>query len=110
MGGLRSSNKPARLIPGVEGYVSYVRKTSGKRIRRPWPCSPVVPRVARMRVTHVFRVILELVSTSPRSHDDIMDGAGHPPPGAHRCKWGSSLSVLLGDSLRRLCAGAGDGV
>jgi octaprenyl-diphosphate synthase len=86
--------------PGVEGYVSYVCKTSGKRIR---PALAVLSGGATGG-THEghtrLSVILELVHIASLVHDDIMDGAdirrGVPTAVA---KWGSSLSVLLGDSL-----------
>ena len=86
--------------PGVEGYVSYVCKTSGKRIR---PALAVLSGGATGG-THEghtrLSVILELVHIASLVHDDIMDGAdirrGLPTAAA---KWGNSLSVLLGDSL-----------
>lgn len=86
--------------PGVEGYVSYVCKTSGKRIR---PALAVLAGGATGGTNegHTrLSVILELVHIASLVHDDIMDGAdirrGMPTAVA---KWGSSLSVLLGDSL-----------
>ncbi len=86
--------------PGVEGYVAYVCKTSGKRIR---PALAVLAGGATGG-THEghtrLSVILELVHIASLVHDDIMDGAdirrGMPTAVA---KWGGSLSVLLGDSL-----------
>ena len=86
--------------PGVEGYVSYVCKTSGKRIR---PALAVLAGGATGG-THEghtrLSVILELVHIASLVHDDIMDGADirRAVPTAV-AKWGSSLSVLLGDSL-----------
>lgn len=86
--------------PGVEGYVSYVCKTSGKRIR---PALAVLAGGATGG-THEghtrLSVILELVHIASLVHDDIMDGADirRAQPTAV-AKWGSSLSVLLGDSL-----------
>lgn len=86
--------------PAVEGYVSYVCQAAGKRIR---------PALALMaggatggKNPHHTRlsVILELVHIASLVHDDIMDGAetrrGLPTAAA---KWGSALSVLLGDAL-----------
>jgi octaprenyl-diphosphate synthase len=86
--------------PAVEGYVAYVCQTAGKRIR---------PALALMaggatggKNAHHTRlsVILELVHIASLVHDDIMDGADirRAQPTAV-AKWGSSLSVLLGDSL-----------
>lgn len=86
--------------PGVEGYVSYVCKTSGKRIR---PALAVLAGGATGG-THEghtrLSVILELVHIASLVHDDIMDGADirRQVPTAV-AKWGGSLSVLLGDSL-----------
>ena len=86
--------------PGVEGYVSYVCKTSGKRIR---PALAVLSGGATGG-THEghtrLSVILELVHIASLVHDDIMDEADirRQVPTAV-AKWGSSLSVLLGDSL-----------
>ena len=86
--------------PGVEGYVSYVCKTSGNRIR---PALAVLSGGATGG-THEghtrLSVILELVHIASLVHDDIMDGADirRQVPTAV-AKWGSSLSVLLGDSL-----------
>ena len=86
--------------PGVEGYVSYVCKTSGKRIR---PALAVLSGGATggTQEGHTrLSVILELVHIASLVHDDIMDGADirRQVPTAV-AKWGSSLSVLLGDSL-----------
>ncbi len=86
--------------PGIEGYVSYVCRTSGKRIR---PALAVLAGGATGG-THEghtrLSVILELVHIASLVHDDIMDGADirRAAPTAV-AKWGSSLSVLLGDSL-----------
>lgn len=86
--------------PGVEGYVSYVCRTSGKRIR---PALAVLAGGATGG-THEghtrLSVILELVHIASLVHDDIMDGADirRAQPTAV-AKWGSSLSVLLGDAL-----------
>jgi octaprenyl-diphosphate synthase len=86
--------------PGVEGYVSYVCNTSGKRIR---PALAVLSGGATGGVTDEHRnlsVILELVHIASLVHDDIMDGADirrEMPTAA--AKWGNALSVLLGDSL-----------
>jgi octaprenyl-diphosphate synthase len=86
--------------PAVEGYVAYVCKSSGKRIR---PALALLAGGATGGVTEEHRrlsVILEMVHIASLVHDDIMDGAdirrGLPTAAA---KWGNSLSVLLGDSL-----------
>lgn len=86
--------------PALEGYVAYVCKSSGKRIR---PALALLAGGATGGVTEDHRklaVILELVHIASLVHDDIMDGAelrrGAPTAAA---KWGSALSVLLGDML-----------
>lgn len=86
--------------PSVEGYVAYVCKSSGKRIR---PALAILSGGATGGVNEDHRrlsVILEMVHIASLVHDDIMDGAdirrGLPTASA---KWGNSLSVLLGDSL-----------
>jgi octaprenyl-diphosphate synthase len=86
--------------PALEGYVAYVCKSSGKRIR---PALALLAGGATGGVQESHRklaVILELVHIASLVHDDIMDGAelrrGAPTASA---KWGSALSVLLGDML-----------
>jgi octaprenyl-diphosphate synthase len=86
--------------PSVEGYVAYVCKSSGKRIR---PALAILSGGATGGVNEEHRrlsVILEMVHIASLVHDDIMDGADirRQVPTAV-AKWGSSLSVLLGDSL-----------
>jgi octaprenyl-diphosphate synthase len=87
--------------PALEGYVSYVTGTSGKRIR------PALAILAGGAVTgHASEanlrlgVVLELIHIATLVHDDIMDGAEirRNVPTAN-ARWGSSLSVLLGDCL-----------
>ena len=86
--------------PGIEGYVSYVCKSSGKRIR---PSLALLTAGATGGVTDEHRnlgVILELVHIASLVHDDIMDGAElrrNVPTAA--AKWGNALSVMLGDVL-----------
>lgn len=86
--------------PGLEGYIAYVLKSSGKRIR---PALALLAGGATGGITDDHRklgVILELVHIASLVHDDIMDGAElrrNVPTAA--AKWGNSLSVLLGDVL-----------
>lgn len=86
--------------PAVEGYVSYVAGTSGKRIR---PALTILAAGASGGVSglHVrLGVVIELIHIATLVHDDIMDGAElrrNVPTASAR--WGSALSVLLGDSL-----------
>ncbi len=86
--------------PAIEGYVSYVCETSGKRIR---PALAILAGDATGGTNddHLkLGTILELIHLATLVHDDIMDGAdtrrGMPTASA---KWGNSLSVLLGDCL-----------
>jgi octaprenyl-diphosphate synthase len=97
----RTLQEQARAFdPGVEGYVAYVCNTSGKRIR---PALALLMGGATGGVKEEHRLlstVLELVHIASLVHDDIMDGAElrRDLPTAS-AKWGSSLSVLLGDSL-----------
>ncbi|MEM7147098.1 MAG: polyprenyl synthetase family protein [Verrucomicrobiota bacterium] len=86
--------------PAVEGYVAYVCNTSGKRIR---PALSILSGGAcnNLNSQHLtLGVILELIHVATLVHDDIIDGAElrREMPTAD-AKWGSSLSVLLGDCL-----------
>lgn len=94
------SQQAAAFDPAVEGYVSYVCQTSGKRIRPALALLAGGATGAKTSEHTRLSVILELVHIASLVHDDIMDGAdtrrGLPTAAA---KWGSSLSVLLGDSL-----------
>lgn len=86
--------------PAVEPYVAYICNTSGKRIR------PVLSFLAGGATGGItwkhdkLAVILELIHIATLVHDDIIDGAEirRQAPTAN-AKWGSALSVLLGDSL-----------
>jgi octaprenyl-diphosphate synthase len=84
----------------VEGYVSYVCEKRGKRLR---PVLALLAGGASGRITsgHVdLAVIVEMVHVATLVHDDIMDGAElrRDQPTAN-AKWGTSISVLLGDCL-----------
>lgn len=86
--------------PGVEGYVSYVCEISGKRIR---PALAILSGGATGEISSdqvKIGSVVELVHLATLIHDDIMDGADvrREMPTAS-AKWGSSLSVLLGDCL-----------
>jgi octaprenyl-diphosphate synthase len=86
--------------PAVEGYVSYVCGTGGKRLR---PALALLSAGATGKITasHVdLAVILELVHIATLIHDDIMDGAElrRDQPSAN-AKWGNAITVLLGDCL-----------
>lgn len=86
--------------PAMEGYVSYVCGSSGKRLR---PALALLAGGATGKITasHVdLAVIIELIHIATLVHDDIMDGADlrreQPTVNA---KWGNAISVLLGDAL-----------
>ena len=86
--------------PAVEGYVSYVCGTGGKRLR---PALALLSAGATGKITasHVdLAVILELIHIATLVHDDIMDGAElrRDQPSAN-AKWGNAITVLLGDCL-----------
>jgi octaprenyl-diphosphate synthase len=86
--------------PAVEGYVSYVCEKGGKRLR---PVLALLAGGASGQITsgHVdLAVIVEMMHVATLVHDDIMDGAElrREQPTAY-AKWGSSISVLLGDCL-----------
>lgn len=90
----------AAFDPAVTGYVEYVLGTSGKRIR------PALSLLAGGATGGAggdhekLGVVLELIHLATLVHDDIMDGAElrRSLPTA-TARWGSSLSVLLGDCL-----------
>jgi octaprenyl-diphosphate synthase len=86
--------------PAMEGYVSYVCGSAGKRLR---PALALLAGGAtgKISASHVdLAVIIELIHIATLVHDDIMDGADlrreQPTVNA---KWGNSISVLLGDAL-----------
>lgn len=86
--------------PALEGYVSYVCGSSGKRLR---PALALLAGGAtgKISASHVdLAVIVELIHIASLVHDDIMDGADlrRDQPTAN-AKWGNSISVLLGDAL-----------
>ena len=94
------ANQAKAFDPAIEGYISYICDTSGKRIR---PALAILIGEATGGATddHLkLGTTLELIHLATLVHDDIMDGAdtrrGEPTPSA---KWGNSLSVLLGDCL-----------
>lgn len=86
--------------PAVEGYVAYVCQASGKRIRPALALMAGGATGGKTQEHTRLSVILEMVHIASLVHDDIMDGAatrrGLPTAAA---KWGSALSVLLGDAL-----------
>jgi octaprenyl-diphosphate synthase len=86
--------------PAMEGYVSYVCGSAGKRLR---PALALLAGGAtgKISASHVdLAVIIELIHIATLVHDDIMDGADlrRDQPTAN-AKWGNAMSVLLGDAL-----------
>ena len=86
--------------PAVEGYVSYVAGSSGKRIR-PALVALAAGATGGVNDDHLrLGMVLELIHIATLVHDDIMDGAElrRSAPTAS-ARWGNSLAVLLGDAL-----------
>jgi len=86
--------------PALEGYIAYVCDTKGKRLR---PALALLSGGATGGITpgHIdLAVILELIHVATLVHDDIIDGAElrRAQPTAN-ARWGSAISVLLGDCL-----------
>lgn len=86
--------------PAVEGYIAYACESNGKRLR---PALALLAGGATGNISssHLdLAVVIELIHAATLVHDDIMDGAdlrrGQPTVNA---KWGSALTVLLGDAL-----------
>ncbi len=86
--------------PAVQGYIDYICRTSGKRIR---PALAILTAEALGNVHggHIrLGVVLELIHMATLVHDDIIDGANtRRAQATANSKWGNSLSVLLGDAL-----------
>ncbi|MDW8345217.1 MAG: polyprenyl synthetase family protein [Verrucomicrobiae bacterium] len=84
----------------VHGYVDYVVRNSGKRLR---PTLALLSGGATGRIYdgHVtLGVIVELIHIATLVHDDVLDEAElrHGSPTANT-RWGNEISVLLGDCL-----------
>ncbi|MEO6848242.1 MAG: polyprenyl synthetase family protein [Chthoniobacterales bacterium] len=99
--------------PAVEGYIAYACGSAGKRLR---PALALLAGGATGGITSAHEdlaVIIELIHIATLVHDDIIDGADlrRDQPTAN-AKWGSTMSVLLGDCLfahaLRLAAGFDD--
>lgn len=86
--------------PAVEDYVAYACESSGKRLR---PALALLSAGATgaIKQEHIdLAVIMELIHAATLVHDDIIDGADlrRNQPTAN-AKWGSAISVLLGDCM-----------
>ena len=90
----------ALFEPQVQGYIDYIVKTSGKRIR---PALAILTGEAVGEAHHGhlrLGVVLELIHMATLVHDDIIDGADtRRAQPTSNSKWGNALSVLLGDAL-----------
>ncbi|NDC00549.1 MAG: polyprenyl synthetase family protein [Verrucomicrobia bacterium] len=86
--------------PGAEGYVRYALEGGGKRLR---PALVLLAGKAAGGWTEPIRdlaVIVELVHVASLIHDDVLDRAELRRSRATcNAKWGTELSVLLGDAL-----------
>lgn len=86
--------------PGITDYVNYVLGVAGKRLR---PSLALLAGGATGKITggHItLGVIVELIHVATLVHDDVLDDAElrHGLP-TSRSRWGSEISVLLGDCL-----------
>ncbi len=86
--------------PGIAGYVEYVCANHGKRIR-PALALLAAEATGGIQDTHLdLALIVELIHMATLVHDDIIDGAQmRRNKNTANAKWGSEISVLLGDCL-----------
>ena len=96
----RILHQASQFDPGAEAYVRYALEGGGKRLR---PALVLLAGRAAGGWTEPVRdlaVIVELVHVASLIHDDVLDRAdlrrSRPTCNA---KWGTELSVLLGDAL-----------
>lgn len=86
--------------PGIVGYIEYATSYSGKRIR---PALALLSAHATggVKPVHIdLAVVVELIHLASLIHDDIMDNAQIRRQQPTMCaKWGSEISVLVGDCL-----------
>jgi octaprenyl-diphosphate synthase len=86
--------------PEVQGYIDYIVKTSGKRIR---PALAILTgeSLGNFHGGHLrLGVVLELIHMATLVHDDIIDGADtRRAQVTANSKWGNALGVLFGDAL-----------
>ena len=90
----------SQFDPGAEGYVRYALEGGGKRLR---PALVLLAGKVAGGWTESIRdlaVIVELVHVASLIHDDVLDRADLRRSRATcNAKWGTELSVLLGDAL-----------
>ena len=93
-------HQASQFDPGAEGYVRYALEGGGKRLR---PALVLLAGKAAGGWTESIRdlaVIVELVHVASLIHDDVLDRADLRRARATcNAKWGTELSVLLGDAL-----------
>lgn len=96
----RILHQASQFDPGAEGYVRYSLEGGGKRLR---PALVLLAGKAAGGWTEPIRdlaVIVELVHVASLIHDDVLDHADLRRSRATcNAKWGTELSVLLGDAL-----------
>jgi len=97
---VRILHQASQFDPGAEGYVRYALEGGGKRLR---PALVLLAGQAAGGWTEPIRdlaVIVELVHVASLIHDDVLDRADLRRSRATcNAKWGTELSVLLGDAL-----------
>jgi len=96
----RILHQASQFDAGAEGYVRYALEGSGKRLR---PALVLLAGKAAGGWNESIRdlaVIVELVHVASLIHDDVLDRAELRRSRATcNAKWGTELSVLLGDAL-----------
>jgi len=96
----RILHQASQFDPRAEGYVRYALQGGGKRLR---PALVLLAGKAAGGWTEPVRdlaVIVELVHVASLVHDDVLDRAEVRRSRATcNLKWGTELSVLLGDAL-----------
>lgn len=96
----RILHQASQFDPGAEGYVRYALEGGGKRLR---PALVLLAGQAAGGWNEAIRdlaVIVELVHVASLVHDDVLDRADLRRSRATcNAKWGTELSVLLGDAL-----------
>ena len=96
----RILHQASQFDPGAESYVRYALEGGGKRLR---PALVLLAGKAAGGWTEPIRdlaVIVELVHVASLIHDDVLDRADLRRSRATcNAKWGTELSVLLGDAL-----------
>ena len=97
---VRILHQASQFDPGAEGYVRYALEGGGKRLR---PALVLLAGRVAGGWTEPIRdlaVIVELVHVASLIHDDVLDRADlRRARSTCNAKWGTELSVLLGDAL-----------